>query len=129
MTAVHMTEGTVDEWVTQAAYSRIAELEPQPELVRTIDSLLHVKERQLLFFEAQARYRLLHSPRSRSITRRNLAKTPWPIGAKAQPKAETKYFYSRLFASHPATITALDARIDTLPGQDGLGLIRKAAKP
>lgn len=128
MTAVHMTVGTVDEWVTQTAYARIAELQPHHELARTIESLLAVKERQLLFFEAQARYRLLHSPRSRSITRRRLAKTPWPIGAKAQPGEDTAFFYDYLFASSPATIANLDNRIDTLPGQSGLGLIRKAAK-
>ncbi|MES2172073.1 MAG: hypothetical protein V4479_15345 [Actinomycetota bacterium] len=128
MTAVHMTEGTVDEWVMQTAYSRIAQLQPHHELERTIALLLEVKERQLLFFEAQARYRLLHSPRSRSVTRRNLAKTSWPIGARAQPKADTRFFYDYLFLSAPETITMLDARIDTLPGQAGLGLIGKAAK-
>ncbi len=129
MTAVHMTVGTVDEWVTQTAYARIAALEPHHELGRTIESLLAVKERQLLFFEAQSRYRLLHSPRSRSLTRRRLAKTPWPIGAKAQPKDDTAFFYRYLFATSPETIATLDSRIDTLPGQSGLGLIRKAAKP
>jgi hypothetical protein len=128
MTAVHMTEGTVDEWVMQAAYARVAELQPHHELERSVAMLLAIKERQLLFFEAQARYRLLHSPRSRSITRRNLAKTPWPIGAKAQPKGDTRFFYDYLFLSSPETITTLDARIDTLPGQAGLDLIRKASR-
>jgi hypothetical protein len=126
MTAVHMTIGTVDEWVTQAAYTRIAELEPNPELVRTAESLLAVKERQLVFFEAQARYRLLHSPRSRSITRRRLRTTPWPIGARAQPKDDTAFFFRTLFASSPETVAELDSRIDTLPGQSGLGIIRKS---
>ena len=128
MTAVHMTVGTVDEWLMQAAYARIAELEPHPELQRTIERLLGVKERQLLFFEAQARYRLLFSRRARSITRRRLRSTPWPIGRLAQPKPETAFFFERLIASSPATVTALDARIDTLPGQSGLSLIRKASR-
>ena len=128
MTAVHMTVGTVDEWLMQAAYARIAELEPHPELQRTIERLLGVKERQLLFFEAQARYRLLFSRRARSITRRRLRSTPWPIGRLAQPKSETAFFFERLIASSPATVTALDARIDTLPGQSGLSLIRKASR-
>ncbi len=129
MTAVHMTVGTVDEWVTQAAYTRISELQPHHELERTVAMLLSIKERQLLFFEAQARYRLLHSPRARSVTRRNLRKTPWPIGAKAQPRDDTAFFYRYLFASSPATVATLDARIDTLPGQSGLGLIGRAARP
>lgn len=127
MTAVHMTMGTVDEWLMQAAYARIAERQPHPELVRTLDRISAVKARQLLFFEAQARYRLLHSPRSRSITRRRLRATPWPIGAKAQPKAETDAFYTELFKNSPLTVAMLDSRIDTLPGQADLRLIRKAS--
>ena len=128
MTAVHMTVGTVDEWLMQAAYARIAELEPQPELVRTIERLLGVKERQLLFFEAQARYRLTESAQARRVTRRRLAKTPWPIGAKAEPAHETEFFFTHLFGSAQNVIAELDARIDSLPGQSGLSLIRKAAR-
>jgi hypothetical protein len=126
MTAVHMAMGTVDEWLMQAAYARIAALEPQEELVRTLENIISVKARQLLFFEAQARYRLLHSPRSRSLTRHRLRATPWPIGAKAQPKSETDFFYSELFRTSPETVAMLDSRIDTLPGQADLRLIRKA---
>ena len=129
MTAVHMTVGTVDEWLTQAAYGRISELEPNPELVRTLDMIVGIKARQLLFFEAQARYRLLGSDRSRRITRRHLKRTPWPIGALARPAADTRFFFDRLFASSPDTIAALDKRIDLLPGQSGLALIAKAARP
>jgi hypothetical protein len=129
MTAVHMTIGTVDEWLMQAAYARVAELEPNAELTSTMELIISVKARQLLFFEAQSRYRLLRSPRSRSLTRRRLAKTPWPIGAKAQPKADTAFFFDRLFASSRATVVNLDARVDTLPGQSGLGIIGKAARP
>ena len=126
MTAVHMAMGTVDEWLMQAAYARIAELEPQEELVRTLENIVSIKARQLLFFEAQARYRLLHSASSRSLTRRRLRTTPWPIGAKAQPKSETDFFYSQLFRTSPETVSMLDSRVDTLPGQADLRLIRKA---
>ena len=127
MIAVHMTIGTVDEWLTQAAYGRVADLAGNSDLSATLARFREVKERQLDFFEAQARFRLTESPRSRSLTRRRLKKTPLPIGAKAEPTAETRFFYDYLFGSAPELVSELDARIDSLPGQDGLGLIRKAA--
>ena len=127
MIAVHMTLGTVDEWLTQAAYKRIKALDPNPEFDRTIDSFLTIKERQLSFFEAQARFRLTESKQARKLARKRLSKTPWPIGAKAEPAEETTFFFDRLFASARAVIDELDARIDTLPGQADLALIRRAA--
>lgn len=128
MIAVHMSLGTVDEWLTQAAYRRILELSPHPQLTATIGSFLSVKERQLDFFEAQARFRLTESPRARSLTRKRLAKTPWPIGAKAEPDSETRFFFDHVFRGAPDVVHSIDARVDTLPGQSGLHLIRKAAR-
>jgi len=128
MIAVHMTLGTVDEWLTQAAYERIASMANNTQLERMLAHLRSVKERQLDFFEAQSRFRLTESPRARSLTRRRLAKTPWPIGAKAEPAAETRFFFDHVFGGSPALVADLDSRIDTLPGQSGLSLIRKAAR-
>jgi hypothetical protein len=128
MIAVHMSLGTVDEWLGQAAYSRLIALDPHPQLAATVGTFLEIKQRQLSFFEAQSRFRLTESPRAAKLTRKRLAKTPWPIGAKAEPQAETDFYYSYLFSGAPAVIDELDARIDSLPGQTGLGLIRKAAR-
>ncbi len=128
MIAVHMTLGTIDEWLAHAAYRRLVELDPNPQLAETIATFVEIKERQLLFFEAQARFRLTESAQARKITRRRISKTPWPIGAKAEPRAETDFYYSYLFSGTPERIAELDNRIDTLPGLSGLGLIRKAAR-
>lgn len=127
MIAVHMALSTVDEWLNQAAYARIAELDPNPQLATTLRTFIEIKARQLRFFEAQARFRLTESKKARSLTRRRLAKTPWPIGATAEPREETRYFFSYLFADIMNVVDDIDARIDTLPGQSGLSLIRKAA--
>lgn len=127
MIAVHMTLGTIDTWLSQAAYRRLLDLEPHPQLAATIQSFLGLKERQLEFFEAQSRYRLTESAQARRLTRRRLAKTPWPIGAKAEPREETRFFFDKLFGSARDMVAELDARIDSLPGQSGLALIRKAA--
>ncbi len=128
MIAVHMTLGTVDEWLTQAAYGRLLALDPNAEFERTVTTFLGIKQRQLSFFEAQARFRLTESAKAQKLTRKRLAATPWPIGAKAEPDSETRHFFDRLFGTAPDDVEALDARIDTLPGQSGLSLIRKAAR-
>ncbi|MCY7412682.1 MAG: hypothetical protein LH471_06560 [Salinibacterium sp.] len=128
MIALHMTLGTVDEWLTQAAYGRISELEDNRQLSETVEHLLQLKRRQLSFFDAQARFRLDASPRAARLTRKHLAKTPWPIGAKAEPRSETDHFFGHTFGSAPELVAELDSRIDTLPGQSGLSLVRKAAR-
>ncbi|MDP3207999.1 MAG: hypothetical protein Q8M65_02525, partial [Rhodoglobus sp.] len=128
MIAVHMTLGTVDEWLTQAAYRRIVALDPNVEFGRTVASFLSIKQRQLSFFEAQARFRLTESAKAQKLTRKRLSSTPWPIGAKAEPNEETRFFFDHLFVTEPETVRALDTQIDTLPGQSGLALIRKAAR-
>jgi hypothetical protein len=128
MIGVHMTLSTVDEWLTQAAYARIIQLEGNRQLTETIESLLALKRRQLSFFEAQARFRLSESSRAAQLARKRLARTPWPVGAKAEPRAETDNFFAHTFGRAPEIVAILDARIDTLPGQSGLSLLRKAAK-
>lgn len=128
MIALHMTLGTVDEWLTQAAYARISALEGNQQLTETVEHLLELKRRQLSFFEPQARFRLAESPRAARLTRTRLARTPWPIGAKAEPRTETDNFFSHAFGSTPEIIAELDARVDTLPGQSGLSVLRKAAR-
>lgn len=128
MIAVHMTLGTIDTWLSLAAYARLSALEQHPQLARTMQKFTELKERQLHFFEAQSRYRLTESKQARSLARRRIAKTPWPIGAKAEPRDETAFFFDRLFGSARELVAELDSRIDTLPGQSGLSLIRKAAR-
>lgn len=128
MIAVHMAQGTVDEWLTQAAYRRLADLEGSAPLTAIVERLLEIKRRQLTFFEAQARFRLAESPYARRLTRRRLSSIAWPIGAKAEPREETVLYFSHLFSGDVALLDEIDARIDTLPGQAGRGLIRKAAR-
>ncbi|WP_010202964.1 hypothetical protein [Salinibacterium sp. PAMC 21357] len=127
MVAVHTALGTVDEWLMQAAYRRLIELEPHPQLADIVTRLLATKSRQLQFFEAQARHRLGESSRAQKVTRRRLAKTPWPIGARAEPSQNTEFFFRYLFGSQPSAITEIDELIDTLDGQNNLNLMKRAA--
>jgi hypothetical protein len=126
MTAVHMTLGTVDEWLTEAALTRIVALEPSEPLRAIVDTLIGVKARQLEFFEAQARDRLAVGETTRTVVQKQLRAAQWPIGSAGEAKSETAFFYSYLFATAPDVVAALDARISTLPGQEGLTLIKRA---
>ena len=123
MIAVHMAIGSVDGWLTQAAYARIAELEQHPQLATTIEKILNIKARHLTFFEPQSEYRLAASPKAQKLTRRRLRKSAWPIGADDLPKADTRFFYDRLFRSAPGLAASIDSAIDGLPGLRGLRLI------
>ena len=127
MLAVHMAIGSVDGWLTQAAYSRIAELEPHPELANTIETILGIKARHLTFFEPQSEYRLSASTRAQKLTRSRLRKSAWPIGANDLPRSDTRFFYDRIFTSSPGLATSIDNAIDGLPGLRGLHLIEKAS--
>lgn len=125
--AVHMSVGAVDGWLTQAAYARISELESNSELASTIDTILNIKARHLSFFEPQSEYRLAASKGARSLTRRRLRATAWPVGAGDLPRADREYFFDKLFRPVPELITTIDEAIDGLPGLRGLGLIERAA--
>ena len=126
MVAVHMAMGTIDEWLMQAALTRLEQLDKNPELLRVIEMILPVKRRQLSFFEQQARDRLIASERTQTVVRRHVRSSAWPIGAGAEPHKETAFFYRHLFSHAPVDVAALDARVDTLPGLEGLGLIARA---
>jgi hypothetical protein len=125
LVAAHLAEGTVDEWLTQEAYGRIALLDDNAELGRLIESIVAIKARHLVFFEQESRDRLSDSEHSRTLARRGVARTAWPIGARALTDERTRQFYLEVFADD-AVVAELDARIDTLPGLGGLHAIARS---
>jgi hypothetical protein len=127
MIAVHMTIGAVDGWLTQAAYSRISQLDSSAELDATVEKILEIKARHLTFFEPQADYRLAASTRAQKLTRKRLKRETWPIGAGELAPSNVSTFYARLFGSEPGLAHSIDEAINGLPGLAGLGLIEKAA--
>ena len=123
---VHLASVTVDEWITEAAYRRLAELDPHPVLVPLLETVLTVKERHRSFVEPEAERRLSASARARSLARRALPRTSWPIGASSLRKAETGFFYRTLFDA--ALAEQIDARVQALPGLAPLHLVRSARR-
>ena len=122
----HLAMGTVDEWITQAAYARILELDPSDRLADTFERLLAVKRRQLAFFLESTREGLAASPRARRLAAKHLRRVDWPIGSRAEPREETRHFFARLFSPVPALVAEIDARIDDLPGLTGLHLLQRS---
>jgi hypothetical protein len=127
MLAVHMATGAIDGWLTQAAYARIAELEPHDELASTMDTVIGIKARHLTFFEPQSEYRLGASTTASNLARKRLSRSAWPIGADELPTSDRHFFFDRLFRSSPGLAESIDSAIDGLPGLSGLGLIARAA--
>jgi hypothetical protein len=121
---VHLASVTIDEWMTESAYRRLAGLAPHPVLSPLLETVLTVKKRHLYFVEHEARARLDDSKRARSLARRRLARTAWPIGAASIGHEETAAFYAVIVDD--AFTQQVDARVDSLPGQSGLGLVRRA---
>ncbi|CAN5264222.1 hypothetical protein BH11ACT2_BH11ACT2_15340 [soil metagenome] len=126
--ASHMAIGSIDTWLSQAAYKRITELEPHPELTKILDRIRSIKDRHLEFFLPQAEFRLAESPKAQVISARRLKREPMPTGSNEQPHSETSFFFTHLFSTATHFLDEIDARIDALPGQNGLSLMRRRFK-
>lgn len=120
----HLAMGAVDEWITQAAYERILQLDSNERLRVTFDRLLLVKRRQLAFFMQTARERLAVSPRAQRLAAKHLRRVRWPLGSRAERIEETRHFFHRLFAPVPALVDEIDARVSALPGLKDLHLLQ-----
>lgn len=124
---LHLASVTIDEWITEAAYLRLAALDPHPELVKLLATVQTVKARHRRFVEPDAARRLNDSKRARSLARRALPRTSWPIGASSLRRSETAFFYRTLVSE--ALATEIDEHVrSTLPGLSTLTLVSTARR-
>jgi len=123
--AVHMAAAAVDEWVSEAAYERLAEGSTHTEFTRTLTRLLDVKRRHQEFFTTEADARLSASAKAGRLARRRLSRMTWPLASGGEPPA----LLARLLGGVvPASdLAAIDGRIDALPGLEGLDLVTRSA--
>ena len=128
--ALHMTWGAVNEWTTQAAYSRLTRLARHPVLSELLGRIMRQEGRHIDFYASQAEDRLAASHRARRVTRFALRRFWRPVGAGVMPAAETGFLARHLFAGDEGRQTArrIDRRIDRLPGLAGLHLLERAAE-
>jgi hypothetical protein len=124
-TAVHMTWGAVNEWTTQAGYTRLAQQAHHPTLSRLLEKIMRQEGRHIDFYATQATDRLEASPAAQRLTRFALRHLWAPVGSGVMPASEVCHLVRNLFDDEAGrTIAArIDQRIDRLPGLDGLQLV------
>lgn len=128
--AVHMTFGVINEWTTQAGYSRLIALADHDVLSELLRRIMRQEGRHIDYYLTQARRLLERAPAARRATRRML-RTAWsPVGAKVMPAAETGHVIRTLFGDGPGRAIAarIDRRIDALPGLDSLALMDRSLR-
>lgn len=123
--AVHMTWGAINEWTTQAGYSRLVQRAGHPVLSDLLKRIMRQEGRHIDFYATQARARLATSKTARRITRLALRKFWRPVGSGVMPKRETRFLIGYLFGGDQGRAMAerIDRRIDALPGLAGLNLV------
>jgi hypothetical protein len=126
--AVHMTFGVVNEWTTQAGYSRLAAVADHPVLTVLLKRIMRQEGRHIDFYLTQAKRRLAESRAAQRTTRAMLRALWTPVGSKVMPGEETRNLVRTLFggADGVAAVQRLERRVDSLPGLEGLHLMRRA---
>jgi hypothetical protein len=126
--AVHMTFGAINEWTTQAGYARLGRLSGHPVLQDLLGRIMRQEGRHIDYYRSRAVELLDGRPGAQRTTRRILRLLWRPVGAKIMPTAETRHLIGTLFGGTDGEPVAdrIDRRIDLLPGQAGLGLVRGA---
>jgi hypothetical protein len=128
--AVHTTTGLIDEWITRAAYLRLAAQSKSAALASTISMILDVKKRHQEFFDDESRRRLAESPRAVALTRKTLHTASWPIGAVDRAADDRSFFEEYVFGGDAGVASAaeIETRVASLPGldsRDGSAVARK----
>jgi hypothetical protein len=126
--AVHMTFGVVNEWTTQAGYSRLIQVADHPVLTDLLRRIMKQEGRHIDYYLTQSRSLLGASPRAQRATRGMLRRLWEPVGAQVMPEEETRHLVGTLFGDEEGVSVArrIDRRIDALPGLQGLGLMAGA---
>lgn len=115
LVAAHVTAGLVDEWITSAAYRRLATA--ASELSSVVQIVLSVKERHIRFLWEEAERRLAASSRAQRLTRRELQRQVWPIGAIELSADDRAFFGTFVFGDEQGRtrLAEIADRILTLP--------------
>jgi hypothetical protein len=127
--AVLMTWGAVNEWTTQAGYSRLAQRAGHATLAEILKRIMRQEGLHIDFYSSQAAARLDGDRRAQRLTRLALNRLWQPVGANVMPPEEVQHLIVHLFSGNDGRAAAerIDRRIDRLPGLAGLGIITRAA--
>lgn len=130
ITALQMAWGAVNEFTTQAGYSRLAQKSSSPVLGELLRRIMRQEGRHIDFYVAQARERLGSSRVAQRLTRYSLEKFWNPVGSGVMPKEEVRFLVSHLFGDEDGIKVArrIDNQVDRLPGLEGLHLVESAVE-
>jgi hypothetical protein len=126
--ALHMTWGAINEWTTQAGYSRLSETAGHPTLRELLRRIMKQEGGHIDFYASEAARRLSESPKAQRLTRFALTHTWRPVGSGVMPKKEVDFLVRYLFGGPDggAVAARIDRRVDRLPGQSELHLLESA---
>lgn len=121
LVAAHVTIGLIDEWVTTAAYRRLAQL--GASLRAVVDLALEVKARHIAFLLQESERRLAESSRAVQLTVRTVRQTAWPVGATERSDDDRSFFERVVFGTPEgrAEAVGIGERIAALPGLIAVG--------
>lgn len=116
----HITTQLVDEWIGQTAYRKLGEL--ASALGSVVEMILEVKSRHIRFFTEEAQRRLGASRRGRRLTRKELTRMAWPVGATDLPADERTAFETTVFGGPAGAAEAnrIASLISSLPGMQSV---------
>ncbi len=126
--ALHMTWGAINEWTTQAGYSRLAEAAGHPTLREILRRIMKQEGGHIDFYASEATRRLADSPKAQKLTRFALSHWWRPVGSGVMPKREVGFLVNYLFDGNKGAdvLARIDRRVDRLPGQSDLHLLTHA---
>lgn len=127
-TAVHMTWGAVNEWVTQAGYSQLSRRARHPVLSELLKRIMRQEGRHIDFYAGEASERLARSRRAQRLRRFALRRFWKPVGSGLMPDVEVAHLAGYLFGDEDGRQAArrIDRHVDRLPGLCGLRLVERA---
>jgi hypothetical protein len=125
--ATHMTWGAINEWCTHSGYRRFVASESHPVLSEILRRIAKQETRHIAFYNSQARDRLAGSRKAQRITRFALDKFWGIVGSGVMPEGEVKHLLGYLYGGPDGLAEArrIDAKIDALPGLQGLHLVER----
>jgi hypothetical protein len=122
-----MAWGAINEWCAHSAYTRLIQAENHPVLTEILRRIAKQETRHVAFYNSQARERLLRSRKAQRIARFALGRAWGIVGSTIMPPAEVKHMLGYLYGGEQglAEVRKIDAKVDALPGQQGLHLVER----
>ncbi len=124
--AVHAAWGAIQELTTLKGYEELALRTTNPVLKTLCERIAKQERRHFAWYFNSARERLERSPRAQKLTRFLLTRFWSPVGAGVKSDGEVARLVRTLFQGESLDQMAdsIDQKVGTLPGLEGISLMR-----